>query len=85
MPCCGVSTVLHNNCLIDKARLILYGDSAVRTRQFSITVPEDLANWLEREAVRQGRTRSNLIKWILEQYRRKSKDVENEESNPSEL
>jgi hypothetical protein len=33
-------------------------------------VPEELAIWLEREATEQGRTRNNLIKWILQQYRK---------------
>lgn len=56
----------------------------MKTRQFSIIVPEDLADWLEREAARQGRTRSNLIKWILEQYRRKAKSVETGEVNEPE-
>lgn len=56
----------------------------MRTRRFSVYLPQDLADWLEREAVRQGRTRSNLIKWILEQYFRKTKRVEAEEVNPQE-
>jgi len=47
-------------------------------------MPEDLADWLEREAMRQGRTRNNLIKWILEQYRMKPKSVKTEEVNPQE-
>jgi hypothetical protein len=43
----------------------------LKTRRFSIVVSEELAIWLEREAVEQGRTRNNLIKWILEQFRKK--------------
>jgi len=60
---------------------MLYGEWALRTRRFSLSIPEDLADWLEREAARQCRTRNNLIKWILEQYRRKPRSVETEEVN----
>jgi len=55
----------------------------LETRRFSLCIPVDLADWLEREAVRQGRTRNNLIKWILEQYRTKPKGVETEEVTTS--
>jgi metal-responsive CopG/Arc/MetJ family transcriptional regulator len=41
---------------------------AVGRRRFSLSVPEDLADWLEGEAANQGRTRNNLIVWILEQH-----------------
>jgi metal-responsive CopG/Arc/MetJ family transcriptional regulator len=57
---------------------------AVKSHRFSLSLPKDLADWLEREAVKQGRTRSNLIRWILEQYRRKAKSVENEEVKQAE-
>jgi len=50
----------------------------VKSRRFSLSLPEDLADWLEREAVKQGRTRSNLIRWILEQYQRKAKSEDEE-------
>jgi len=53
----------------------------LRTRRFSLHIPEDLADWLEREAARQGLSRNNLIKWILEQYRRKPRSLEAEEVN----
>jgi predicted RNase H-like nuclease (RuvC/YqgF family) len=33
-------------------------------------MPEDLAEWLEKEAARQDRTRNNLINRIIEQYRK---------------
>jgi len=56
----------------------------LKTRRFSLHIPEDLADWLEREATRQGRTRNNLIKWILEQYRKKPETVEAEEVNQQE-
>jgi len=42
-------------------------------RRFSLHIPEDLAEWLEREAARQSRTRNNLISRILQQYRKKPK------------
>lgn len=58
--------------------------SAVKSRRFSLSLPEDLADWLEREAVKQGRTRSNLIRWILEQYRGKAKGDENGEVKQTE-
>jgi len=41
-------------------------------RHFSLVLPEDLAEWLDKEAAHQGRTRNNLINRILEQYRKKS-------------
>lgn len=43
----------------------------VSPRRFSLCIPEDLAEWLEKEAARQDRTRNNLINRILEQYRKK--------------
>jgi hypothetical protein len=39
-------------------------------------MPEDLAEWLEKEAARQDRTRNNLINRILEQYRKKSQTAQ---------
>jgi len=42
-------------------------------RHFSLVMPEDLAEWLDREAAKHGRTRNNLINRILQQYRRKPK------------
>lgn len=42
----------------------------LRTRRFSIVVPEELAIWLEKEAVRQSRTRNNLVNLILQLYRK---------------
>jgi len=56
----------------------------MKTRRFSLHIPEDLADWLEREAARQCRTRNNLIKWVLEQYRREPRIGETEEVNPPE-
>jgi len=50
----------------------------MKTRRFSLSIPEDLAEWLEREAVRQDRTRNNLIKWILGQYRKNAELAETE-------
>jgi len=66
----------------------------LETRRFSLHIPEDLADWLEREAARQGRTRNNLINWILQHYRKEPRRVEaeaeaeaetqEEEVNPTE-
>jgi len=64
-------TIFHNNSLTVKARVIFYGEQALSTRRFSLCIPEDLAEWLEKEAARQDRTRNNLINRILEQYRKK--------------
>jgi len=64
-------TIFHNNSLTVKARVIFYGEQALSTRRFSLCISEDLAEWLEKEAARQDRTRNNLINRILEQYRKK--------------
>lgn len=54
---------------------MLSGEKTLSKRRFSLHVPEDLAEWLEKEATRQDRTRNNLINWILEQYRRHAKNI----------
>jgi len=54
---------------------MLFGEKTLRKRRFSLHVPEDLAEWLEKEAARQDRTRNNLINWILEQYSRHAKNI----------
>jgi len=53
--------------------MLLGEKRALGKRRFSLNLPEDLAQWLEREAARQGRTRNNLISTILQQYRKKPK------------
>ncbi len=67
-----LSALVHNNCLTIKQWLRQSGGQTVDKRHFSLVLPEDLAEWLDREAAHQGRTRNNLINRILEQYRKKS-------------
>jgi hypothetical protein len=58
-----------------RIKVDFYGERALSTRRFSLCIPEDLAEWLEKEAARQDRTRNNLINRILEQYRKKTQKI----------
>jgi hypothetical protein len=64
--CCEVLTTTLNY----EESLLHLVTCFLRTRRFSIVVPEELAIWLEKEAVRQSRTRNNLVNLILQQYRK---------------
>jgi len=43
---------------------------------FSIALPKDLKEWLENEAIKEKRSRNNLIEWILERYRESCERVD---------
>jgi predicted HicB family RNase H-like nuclease len=43
----------------------------LKRRNLNISVPEELVEWLDQEAATQGRSRNNLINWILNQHRKK--------------
>jgi hypothetical protein len=69
---CALSNYLSQQQFNCQNKVDLYGEQALSTRRFSLCIPEDLAEWLEKEASRQDRTRNNLINRILEQYRKRS-------------
>jgi len=70
------STLFYNNCLTVDAWLMVLEEQTLGNAYFSLIVPEDLAEWLDKEAMRQCRTRNNLINWILQQYRNKPKSFQ---------
>jgi len=75
------SPLVNNNRLTLEARMILHGGLTLEKRHFSLVVPEDLAEWLDKEAAKQSRTRNNLINCILQQYCKKTKQVAMQEVN----
>jgi len=68
---CALSNYFSQQQFNCGSKVDFYGERALSNRRFSLCIPEDLAEWLEKEAARQDRTRNNLINRILEQYRKK--------------
>jgi hypothetical protein len=73
---CALSNYFSQQQFNCQSKVDFYGEQSLSTRRFSLCIPEDLAEWLEKEAARQDRTRNNLVNRILEQYRKKSQTAQ---------